>query len=344
MRSIKWASRRVAFCGTLDSSFYRSTDGGETWTDIHPRIGTYIPGVCGISAPDSATIYATGVFYGNAFLIKSTDAGNSWTYTDMAPYAEGLVEVHFINKQEGFVSGIANQPVNGGILLYTNNGGQTWQQRAQTILAGEYIWKIQTPDNKNFFASVESGITSSNTRALKSADGGRTWNVMVVRNAYDRLQAIGFIDSLRGWTGGNTYLYETKNGGRTWDTSRVGNAYNRFQKVNDTLAFLSGALIYKYTDTTQRYIDLDPYDEVHALRLYPNPAAKELSIRVGYDVATNAILYIVNASGKHMREVFRGRADKGKITYRTNVEGWPRGVYYVVLHTNEGKIVRDFVR
>jgi photosystem II stability/assembly factor-like uncharacterized protein len=344
LRCIKFVTPQLIFCGAIDTAFYRSSDGGETWTDIAPTITPRIRGLCGLSSPDPATIVGVGVFYGFAFMIRSTDGGNTWTYINMQSHAQGLVEVLFLNKNEGFVSGIANLPDNGGILLYTKDGGQTWVQKARTILSGEYIWKIQSPDPGHFFASVQTSPVASTTRMFKSSDGGNTWDIMKVANGSRYIQAIGFIDSLHGWTGGDTTLFETKNGGSTWQALRVGRNHNRFQRINDTLAFLTGAAIYKYTDTTRRFIDLDPYNEVHALRLYPNPVDNVLNMRAGFDAPTNVVLFIISSSGQNMKEIFRGKVEKGKATYRANVQGWPKGTYYVVMHTNEGRIVRDFVR
>ena len=45
------------------------------------------------------TIYGCGAFFTPAYIIKSTDAGESWDYYDLSDQALALVEILFVDEQ-----------------------------------------------------------------------------------------------------------------------------------------------------------------------------------------------------------------------------------------------------
>ena len=147
LRSIEFATPTLGFCGSLDSSFYKTTDGGKTWTDIAQTINPIPPGICGLSAPTENVIYGCGIWSSPAFVIKSADGGNTWQTFDLSAYASALVEIDFINTDTGYVCGMANPTKDGGIILYTENGGTTWTVKHKTNVWNDYIWKFQRLDS-----------------------------------------------------------------------------------------------------------------------------------------------------------------------------------------------------
>src|SRR5690606_22414136 len=78
LRSIEFLNDQVGFCGSLDSSLYKTTDGGTTWVDIANTITPKPPGICGLSAPGQQVIYGCGAWFSPAYVIKSSDGGTTW--------------------------------------------------------------------------------------------------------------------------------------------------------------------------------------------------------------------------------------------------------------------------
>ncbi len=345
LRSIEFINDKVGFCGSLDSSFYKSIDGGETWTDIAQTITPRPHGICGLSAPTKSVIYGCGIWSSPAFIIKSTDTGKTWTSINMSAYANSLVEIHFLNADTGFVSGMSNPITKGGVILYTQNGGLTWEVKYQTNRAQDYVWKIQSPDKKNYYASIEAFPTAGNVRMVQSVDSGKTWATKIVKNTYTYIQTIGFIDSLRGWTGGDNVLYETRDGGKNWNTITLGTSYNRFFRINDSIAYLSGSHIYKYhRDSISTGIKNIVSDDIHSLSVSPNPFSTNFKVDVNIKNKTNCKLLLVNSEGKTIQTIYDGVIYPNKYTYQIDTQKLSAELYYVILKTNEGLMYKAAIK
>lgn len=291
LRSIEFVDENLGFCGSLDSSFYKTTDGGVTWVDVADNISPKPPGICGISAPDNDNIYGCGIWSAPAFIIKSDDGGNTWTNIDMSAYATALVDIEFSSADTGFVTGTANPASDGGIILYTTDGGQTWEEKFRTNVGLDYIWKIQSPDGQNFFASVDAVPVTNNLRILRSNDQGQNWIMDTIMDTYVYTQLVGFIDPMHGFLGAGTNLFETTDGGDTWNNIWLnGGSYNRFHKINEDLAFLTGRTVYKYNKGTQSAAEFEPHTEVHELNVSPNPTTDEIQISLNLKSKTKAQL------------------------------------------------------
>jgi len=345
LRCIEFATPTLGFCGSLDSSFYKTTDGGNTWTDIANTITPKPPGICGLSAPTSNVIYGCGIWSFPAYLIKSIDGGNTWTTIDLSSLANALVDVHFINADTGFVSGMANPATQGGIILYTTDGGNTWVIKHKTMTAQDYIWKLQTPDGLHYYGSVEALPATGNVRIVKSNDSGSTWTTIIIKNTYSYIQTIGFLNTLKGWTGGNSTLFETIDGGINWNSITVGSAYNRFFKINDNLAYLSGDKIYQYKDENiNGIIDTKPFDEIHSLNVSPNPTNNFINIEMTIHNKTNCKLQLYSSEGKLIQSIYDGQIEKGTKQFSIQSEKIPPQTIYLILKTNEGLVYRKIIK
>lgn len=343
LRSIEFMDANIGLCGSLDGSLYRTTNGGLTWTDVAPNISPQPAGVCGLAKADANTIYGVGIWSEPAFVIKSTDKGLTWTYTDMSAYANSLIDAYFIDANQGFVTGSKSEE-EGGVVLYTENGGQTWVEKFRTNHVGDRIWKIQTPDNKHFYGSVESYVDE--TRIIHSADSGQTWEIITVDPEYYYCQTVGFIDSLRGWTGGNSTLFETVDGGTSWEKIEVGTTFNRFVKVSEGVAYLTGSKVYKFTrDFVTGTPDLEPYDPIHHITISANPTDGKAIVHVNFGNRTMAHVYLYSMLGKNLKKIFDGGVEAGEKTFPIDVSDQPAQTFIVIVKTNEGmenaKLVKE---
>lgn len=345
LRSIAFASPSLGFCGSLDSSFYKTVDGGNTWVDIANSLFPKPQGICGLSAPTENVIYGCGIWSSPAYIIKSIDGGNNWTTIDMSAYADALVDVYFLSADTGFVTGMSNPVADGGVVLYTTDGGSTWAVKHKTLITGDYIWKIQSPDGIHYYGSVDAIPQSGNVRISKSNDAGMTWIVDTIKNSYNHMQVIGFMDSLRGWTGGHGLLFETKDGGVSWNNVSVGSTFNRFLKINDSTAYLSGNQIYKFEAGKEVSIpDTEPYDDLHLLSVFPNPASDLIEIKLEFRQNTNCKLQLFSSDGKVLNIIYNNPVGKGPKSFTVPIDHVPAQTLYLVMRTNEGVISRIFVK
>ena len=342
LRSIEFFDENIGLCGSLNGSLYRTTDGGQNWTDVAGNVNHALPGVCGLARADENTIYGVGIWSEPAFLIKSVDKGLNWTYTDMSAYANSLIDVFFIDANHGFATG-SKSDEEGGIILYTDDGGATWEEKYRTHGFTDRIWKIQTPDSIHFYGAVEALTEGNPTRIIKSDDGGQTWETVIVNNGYFYCQMVGFIDSRHGWTGGNGTLFETTDGGKKWKKLLLGSTYNRFIKINDQLAYMTGKRVYKYTRVITGIPDDEPYDPIHSLDVSPNPAKSVATITVKFGNPTTAQIFVYSAVGQVMQKVFTGNAE-GEKTFTVDISNLPAQTLLVILKTNEGLETRKLLK
>lgn len=365
LRSIEFATPSLGYAGSLNNSIYRTQDGGDNWVNITDNIDfditynevnyTSIPGACGLSAPSENTIYACGLWSGDPpFLSKSLDGGDTWTSYDMSAHATQLVDVLFLNDNEGFLTG-RNDPVDGekkgGVILYTEDGGETWTTVVETMTQGDYIWKIQTPDSVNFFGSIQSLPSTENVRIVKSTNIGQTWEIKTVQaNKWNYMQMVGFKDENTGWTGGSwstnqgreTALFETKDGGDTWSKiPTLGNStFNRFFMVDSETIYMTGAQVYiydeNYPDDNETETPLSTEKLFHSLTVSPNPANNVLEVGLTISQFTRSKLELYNSLGQLVRVIQEGTLHPADHSFVVPVVDLKSGIYFVVLHTNEG--------
>ncbi len=345
LRSITFATPMLGFCGSLDFGFYKTTDGGEHWNNIMGDIDPVLPGICGLSAPTPEVIYGCGIWSSPAYIIKSTDGGDTWTYTDMSSLASALVDIHFVSADTGFVSGKATAARgNVGTILYTTDGGMTWTEKFHTERIQEYVWKLQSPDDIHYYASIENDAGGS-TLMARSADKGLTWSTIVVDKDYQYIQTVGFLDSLHGWTGGNATLYETMDGGDSWTKVIVGVGYNRFFRINDSTAYLTGGQVYKYSGgLTSIPVPPLPVDEVHILKVHPNPVSDLLTIDIDLRSKSHCIIHLYSSDGQLLRTILDQPGVSGKNSFTVSLRDISPQVLYVSMHTNEGVVSREVVK
>ncbi|MCH8903840.1 MAG: T9SS type A sorting domain-containing protein [Bacteroidetes bacterium] len=105
--------------GWYDACFAKTTDGGNSWTDLDdPRIDTInnkraVP--WSINFPTKKVGYAVGDY---GAIYKTGDSGNQWEWQDSGPtFTSRLNSVHFTDANTGYAVG------DNGTILKTNNGG-----------------------------------------------------------------------------------------------------------------------------------------------------------------------------------------------------------------------------
>ncbi len=155
-----------------NSGLYKSTDAGETWTQLTRGLPTAEQGLgrigIGISRSNSNIIYATVDARENGGIYKSTDAGESWTFVhgDYRLWGRGgdfaEIRVHPKNPDKLYVGNIAS---------YTSDdGGKSWMSLKGAPGGDDYhrIWI--NPNNPDIMLFV------ADQGAVVTVNAGRTWS------------------------------------------------------------------------------------------------------------------------------------------------------------------------
>lgn len=334
LRSIEFATTQTGFSGSVDNTFLRTLDGGDTWQDITDSVPAP-SSICGLCAASPDVIYGCGVWFGPAYVIRSTDGGMNWDKTNLSSVASALIDVLFLGPDTGFASGKAQPPSLGGVILATVDGGDTWSVRHLTGHHDDYIWKLQTPDSVHIFGSVEC-VVGTGTRIVRSGDAGETWSTQAVTPAVPYMQVMGFLDTLQGWVGGNQVLLETLDGGNTWHNIALDAGYDRFHRISSTEAFMCGNGVYKFGGTPLAAAPIAPA-RLEWIEVVPNPASEEIRAIVHVHARSQAELTLCADDGRILRTLFKGELVNGERPFTIDLKDVAAGNTYLCLRTNQGQ-------
>jgi len=138
-------TNRVIIAGGISGGLFRSTDGGVTWTFVHPanelrsvsciaqdpRPGFQDTWYAGTGEPIGASAsYPSGFIYGEG-MFKSTNNGATWTKLS----STNVTDVTTFSSQWSFVHKIAVHPTTGDVyaavhrrVVRSSDGGSTWTE------------------------------------------------------------------------------------------------------------------------------------------------------------------------------------------------------------------------
>jgi photosystem II stability/assembly factor-like uncharacterized protein len=169
----------VLYCGTESGEVYKTSNGGDTWTNASKTLVTTLAPQAviangGISAiavhPTNPDIVYAGA---GSEVFKTTDSGTSWTsvFDSNIPlfgYLDNPAEIN-INLNNPEIVLLAGK---AGVHR-TTNGGTTWTQ----VLANESFDIKAQPGNPNTLYTVRRNDATNTHQFLKSTDGGIIWLV-----------------------------------------------------------------------------------------------------------------------------------------------------------------------
>src|SRR5690554_2348072 len=337
LRNISFLDEDRGFLGTLSPSFYKTINGGQTWALVS------IPGVeaiCGLDVVGNNTVYGCGAYFQPAYLIKSSDGGDTWTFKDMSAYASSLVEVLFLDENIGFASG-GNEE--GGIIIKTIDGGDSWIEIFNTEVPGEIVWKMQqlfsNPDA--IFGSVQA-INPTPGKLVKSLDGGENWSTYDiippnVGTVDYSIQGVGFITEDHGWVSGHhTSLLETLDGGLTW--AAIENysisSVNRFHVLNESFVFASGVEVYKFNNSLSvKHLESKNIQGLK-IKASPNPVKDQLNISILFERNDHMVITLFDEQGRKIKQLSRETiTEAGEKLYSFDFP-YPSGIYFIHFHSD----------
>ncbi len=118
-----------------------------------------------------------------------------------------LFDVAFLNATHGWVVGVNETTLSGGIILYTNDSGDSWQLQAYN--RSQRFDAIHIIDHQTLWVTCKGGF-------VYSVDGGQSWNYISIIDGRAGLGFVKFINATHGWTSTMGDVYKTEDGGLTW--------------------------------------------------------------------------------------------------------------------------------
>ena len=239
---IFFVNERSGWYGNGAGKVFRTTDGGDTWTKVWEKPGTFVRclafvdenvGVLGNIGPG----YFPGVTDATP-LYRTEDGGSTWTPVtaiEGAPVvglcAFDIVQVPFINagnlEHRPRIVGVGR--VGGpAAYIWSDDLGKTWKQGKLPEL-GAMAFDVKFLDeNHGFIASATSAdVSMANALILSTEDGGATWEEAYRSSRpYETTWKFSFPDAYTGYCTVQSYnpdpasserfVAKTIDGGRTW--------------------------------------------------------------------------------------------------------------------------------
>src|SRR5437764_1642225 len=206
--------------GSFGGTLYRSSDGGNTWSEVPALDGVSVFDIEFAPAPDGITYLGT-----QDSVRKSTDGGLSWVTLNLGIGANDQVFDVALDPSDSSIiwAGIADasgsQPVN---VMRSTDGGATWANRTPPLAApisGRGI--AVDPGNSNTVIAVFGGDFGGG-QVWVTTDGGDSWTDRSAGLPDNPMQAVVY-DGNRLLVGGgqlfgseNVGLYQSTDLGATW--------------------------------------------------------------------------------------------------------------------------------
>ena len=349
-RSVAFLDSLRGWAGTLGGDLMQTTDGGKNWKQIRNSISPLPQGVCDLSVVSDSVVVGSGRWSGPTNFITSTNSGATWKNKSLSVYASLLIGCKFFTQTSGFVVGASADTSEGGVVLYTSDGGGTWEKRHKTMRRYEHIWNITfitpivgyaTVQKPNFDPTVPDTLA-----IIKTTNGGLTWlrkSLGLNSPSFRYAESVGFATEKKGWvaSGVGTGMYETLDGGDTWTFINFGNRIHGMHILNDSVGYACGRTIYKYSpDVSTGVEEENPLPLSHRLHQnYPNPFNASTTISYSLPARSFVWLSIYNLEGRVVQTLQRGYQDAGDHIILWSAENLSSGVYIYSLRTDEGMFV-----
>jgi len=236
---ISFADALHGWYGTGKGDLFRTTDGGESWTKIASKPGTFIRALGFVDANTGfigniGTDYYPGVT-DTTPLYRTDDGGVTWKAADLGGRTiagvcaidvlrtqriyQGKLEPRIVVHAAGRVGGPSG-------LLRSIDGGLSWTVTDLSAQAG-MILDIKFFDEQTglIFASTGRDPATTEGLILRTTDGGKSWSeVYKSGRAAELIWKASFVSSKIGYATVQSYdpnraqqlIVKTVDGGRSW--------------------------------------------------------------------------------------------------------------------------------
>lgn len=337
------------------SAMYRSTDGGEIWSEQPDEMfGSlfgidYFPGGTGFTVGSSGAVLRTensgsswspatpgiidimGVDYVDpdtaicvgyhGLILRTTNGGEDWTLVDGGMTSD-MLSVSFSLDGRGIASGT------GRTIAWTSDYGQSWMATSPSLVPST-AYDAEIVD---YPAAVAVG---DNGRIVRTSDGGAAW-IIVASGTSATLRAVSFTTILDGTVVGLAgTILRTSDGGVTWNPGSSGTTEDlydiEFIDTSNGMAVGSSGTILRTLDGGATWTSLSSGTSVSLVSVdyaYPNGVTA---------VGDDGTILRTNDNGASW-SIQPGGTTQGLqgISYGGVLEGVIVGLGGTILHTTTG--------
>ena len=317
--------------GYYDATFFRSTDNGNNWVQLHADSGDYFT-CLDINSTD---VIFLGTYNG---VVRSIDNGDNLEQTGWNNYVEDLIisSSDFIFIESGFV-------------YRSTDNGQIWTN-ASTGLTNTGINAFAFNSYDHIFA----GTAAPDGGVFISTNNGDNWGV----TGYSFLNETDSVVTAIGISSANDIFIGTFGYGALYST----NNGDSWEKINSGLPIES--LIYSFIVNIDGYIlagtsmgifrSLEPVVSIEDITFdmpisfslgqnYPNPFNPSTTIEFTLPKSENVELKVYNILGKEVATLVSNKLNQGNHTYTFDGMNLASGIYYYQLVAGDYREIKKMI-
>jgi photosystem II stability/assembly factor-like uncharacterized protein len=309
----------------------RTTNGGQSWLGYQPPafgLGGHLFVLEFVNRQVGFTSC-----YG---IWRCTDGG--WNWTNVYPNAGYIYDIFFLSSTKGWAT------EEGGIILKTTDGGNSWEQ----IRPGVAIHTL-------FFLNEYNGW-GDNGSLLQTTDGGYTWQVQVEN--IGTISSYCIVDENNFWLVGGKSL-RTTDGGQSWESYWHPSSYaiSSVQFINNKIGWFSGGegTILKYYNDESSGIENEEFENVilnYSLsNNYPNPFNPATKIKYTIPSVTlrqtqsdiKVILKVYDILGREIATLVNEEKPAGEYEVEFHAANLPSGIYFYQLSAGDYRETKKMI-
>ena len=197
---------KLGFAAHRNRAVSKTTDGGETWTQIMKDTMATAVNNYGVQFINEDIGFVVGKAGSDvSAFYKTLDGGKNWLTTIANPeLSNELNTLYFFDENNGVVAG------DESAFAYTTDGGESWHKSVlNNMPAGNHDFNEVEFLNSTFGLAGGEVLTKSN-------DGGKTWTYVDVPDLPKKIYSLEIVDEQTWYVTGSKYLLKTTDGGATW--------------------------------------------------------------------------------------------------------------------------------
>jgi photosystem II stability/assembly factor-like uncharacterized protein len=204
--------------------FFKSSDGGITWTSVLFDSKFFTYGKIAIDPRTPRRVFLSGSYKYKSYntcmaVYLSNDGGANWTVNQVFPTTStgqaNPIAIDSLKPTTLYLGGYSADTGTSQVrLCKSTDGGATWTDITGTISSSFNAIAVDPVNSKNVFVACDSGL-------YRSANGGASWLETSVKSDAFSL-AVDPDNPKTIYAGGNNKILKTVDGGLTWKSYSTG--------------------------------------------------------------------------------------------------------------------------